>query len=182
MLRYSKFFSFVHHYLRPLWNYTIKGLYFTIYKIKLQNEINKNLYKINKTLYDNLKSLDQLNYYMRKSYKYKYDGPFGILDHDNSDIEFFTTWGDCDDVAKYALKYIEKNTQVFKNFYKIGLKGNSISYLHFDVYFEKENKCYLFNYGRNIVGNNLEECLNQLETKFNSNYSKDRVKYWICRY
>ena len=86
----------------------------------------------------------------------------GILDHDNSEVEFFTIFGDCDDQAYYSKKKL-KELGYKPIRYIMCPKLFSKNY-HFDCLFKIDGKYALFNYGSLIHGNTLKECFENLQS------------------
>jgi hypothetical protein len=102
------FMWIIHHFIRPLWSIPIAlggFIYYFFWRLKKQNNV---IYKKNKKAWDDIKSLDELVSFFKNIYQYKYDGHIGILDHDNTPFEFYSSYGDCDDMARYITKKLRK--------------------------------------------------------------------------
>ena len=151
------------YYLRPLWALPIGFFYwlfwFFAYHFDYRSRAN---YHTNKTNWDCCNTITALNNYF-KGWKYKWDGPSGVLDHDNSDLEFFCSGGDCDDVANLVYKRLK-----ILNFQPelVMIWGGENNY-HYDVFFRNNCSCFLFNYGQNIIGRELDGCIDNLRNCYN---------------
>lgn len=177
MLKFLMFF--IYFVIRPIPTAIVEFFYYLYYKFKiLTDEKSRLTYLQNFMKYQNIQILENLNRFFSEDYKYKYDGPMGIFDHDNSKAEFFTSWGDCDDVAMYAAKKLKKLG--YKNVTLIYLWGAELGYCHFDtafdVVFNDGKKVRLFNYGQNIEAQNLESAVEILSSNFKGKVSKTFIK------
>ena len=139
---------FIVKYIRPIWSNFFKLIFWVITFINNFNEIKRLNYEINKDIWNNLKDVADLNFYFKNNYKYNWDGIYGILDHDNSKLEFLSTFGDCDDMGKFSeLKLKELGYQAWRIF----IEGKNIFSNHFDCIFKNKDSYYLFNYGDNKI-------------------------------
>ena len=85
----------------------------------------------------------------------------GMLDHENSKLEFFQKFGDCDDVSLYSCKKLKELGYEAKRVWMSG-KIPFMSF-HFDCLVKLgENNYMLFNYGRFVYGKDLEDCMKKL--------------------
>jgi len=119
-------------------------------------------YKSNKKSYDEIKTLEELQDWFRLKYRYSSDVWNGLADHDNSQLEFFIKFGDCDDMAFYAKKKLNELGYNTKRVYMMRWKYNG----HADCFFTSNNEICLFNYGYIKKGNSLEECIAQLPRNY----------------
>lgn len=124
----------------------------------------KSMYSDNVNEFKSLASLSALKTWAKTIYKYKWDGKYGLLDHDNWKIEFFNDYGDCDDIARWAVKKLRELGYVA---WRINLTNRDKPFIngHFDCMFydpAKPKEYYLFNYGSVIFGTSVTECLTNL--------------------
>jgi len=132
-------------YVRKVLAYPIGLVYLAYYAIlHLVSPKARAQYAINWLRWNNIKTLNDLRDYFRESYKYKYDGYKGLLDHHNFALEFFTAGGDCDDVANYACKKLRELGFTASVYW---IYGNGCFNWHFDVMYYDKNPQF-FNYGR----------------------------------
>ena len=170
-------FIVIMYVFRPIWSAFFNIFYLIYYgMIYLLNPTKRIVYHANKNEYNTIKSLEELVYYFTYTYKYKHDGPLGMIDHDNLPIEFFVSFGDCEDTAHYAKKKLKafgyKPVRVF-------LKGKGFADSHFDVTFEKDSRVFLFNYGSLIGGKDLAECMKFLGDKWGAYKNAMYFKYYM---
>jgi hypothetical protein len=163
--------------LRPIVNYLIFKPIYTIYYgvLLIFNSIAREMYITNKKIYDEIHSLDYLILFFKNKYKYKLDGMLGLFEHDNPKFEFFTNFGDCDDMSFYSFKKLK---ELGYKPVRICMIGKSIISGHMDCYFEKNGLGYLFNYGNIIKGTNLEDCMSKLSW-YNDSYNNGNVPYYF---
>lgn len=169
---------FVHHFLRPLWNVPLSLIYLFFYWLyTVVDSQAKETYKQNKSTFDKIKTMDELIYYVRRIYTYKWDGPKGLLDHHNYPHEFFSEGGDCDDVASY----VHQKVKEFEGYKPtiIGLSSNQKGSWHYDCIIKDTtiNKYYLFNYGKIISGNSIKECIDNISWDL---FPVGKTTWWKC--
>lgn len=169
--------KFVYNVIRPLWALPIKFAYFVRYSVVwMFSKKSRETYTVNKTAYNNIKTIDDLCNYFKNNYKYKYDGEFiapfkalnGLLDHDNAEIEFFMAGADCDDMASYSCRKLKQLGYVASVVYLYNTDFKRISNQHLDCLFEKDGKYYFFNYGYLQEGNTPQECFNKVNEGYAS--------------
>ena len=184
-MRYSKGMSFVHHFLRVIWANIGKFFVWDGYKFAhIFSKKVREVYKANLEKWNKIDSFMGLVSFFQNDYKYKWDGPKGIFDHNNSKLEFFTKFGDCDDVGFYACKKLK---EIYKDnieeCFVIGFAQLDKKFWHYDCCFKVKNKNYyqLFNYGRVLIGNTLEEATEKMQNNYKS-YNLTNLKYWKCKY
>jgi len=162
----------VHHFLRPIWSYLIKFIFYVIYLFK-----DKEKQKANRLLWENIKTLEQLKLFFSNVYKYKYDGIIGELDHDNPSNEFFANFGDCDDMGRFSMLKLKELGFVAT---RVGILNlSNIRSWHYDCLFEMNGKKVLFNYGNLIEADSADECIKNLGKTWNL-FSGDKVNWWKC--
>lgn len=137
-------------YIRPAVTAPIKFLFWCKYLyIYLTDSNARNVYKTRKAAWDSIKTYKEIKTYLKANYFYKWDGWKGLLDHNNSDLEFFIGGGDCDDIAHRVAKKINQ----IKDNYITGavecwIYGNGPQNWHFDCYtFNAVDGFKWFNYG-----------------------------------
>lgn len=166
---------FLHHFLRSIWA-NILGVFFNIPYLA-----NKS-YAAKKEQFDNIRTLDDLQKWFQETYRYKWDGPKGILDHNNFMHEFICSNGDCDDMAFYACKKLK---QLFgKNLYYCKVRGYANlgkKFWHYDCVFQfyYSGDIYLFNYGKCRTGKSFRE-LDDIMRGLYSRYEMDKITSWEC--
>lgn len=165
---------FIHHFVRVLWSYPLKFIFFLVYLFK-----DKDKQKQTKLLWDAIKSPEALSEFFLSVYKYKFDGFIGELDHDNPSNEFFAHFGDCDDMGRYsAIKLKELGYKATR----IGiLNQKNILSWHYDCIFEKDEKQVLFNYGNLIQADSIDECVKKLGEQWEM-FAGDKVIWWKCNW
>lgn len=130
-------------FIRPLWAYPIGAIYAAAYGLLfLFSQKHRVKYYVNRARWNSITTLHGLQDYFQSNFKYKYDGPRGIIDHHNIGIEFFMHGGDCDDMAFWACKKLKS----------LGIPasvcfiyGNGVKNWHFDCYIITLKR--FFNYG-----------------------------------
>lgn len=137
--------SVVVRIVRPLWSLVFNLWFGSKYALKYWFDPKSRLaYEDDRRAWDSIQSLDDLVEFFRTSYKYVYDGPVGILDHDNTMLEMFISGGDCDDVALFAMRKLKKLGYDARRMYFYGLHPE---FGYFDcLYTGKDGKRYMFNY------------------------------------
>ena len=122
---------------------------------------NRTIYKERRSAWKKISSVKELVDWCNKYYKYKADMVSGAIDHDNSEYEFFTTNGDCDDIALYAKIKLRQ----------LGYKANRVMMMdtskgmvssHFDCIFKTDDGYGIFDYGKPKYGNSIQECMDIL--------------------
>ncbi len=175
----SKLMFFVHHFIRPIWAlYLLKFIFFIIYCYKyITDDKIREKYKKNKKEFLEIKDLSYLIAFYRNNYIYKWDSLNGVLDHDNSKLEFFCEFGDCNDMGSYSSLILKKLNFNAKRIGILGDKG--ITSWHYDCLIKENDKKYvLFNYGDIIISNSIENVIKELNKEWD-NYWKN-IKYWKC--
>ena len=141
----------IHHIIRPVWSTAITVFYWL--KTKRQMKKDKSLvdtHRYNKIQYEEIDSWDSLVEWL-KQFKYAYDGPSGILDHDNTPLEFHTHGGDCDDFARYTknklreLGYKAWRVHVWCNPFEVGI-AKWFQSMHYIVFLEMNGRYFVMNY------------------------------------
>lgn len=143
--------KFIIKYVRPVVTAPIKFCFWLRYLfIYLTDENAKFVYRTRKAAWDNIKTYQEIKDYLKANYTYTWDGWKGILDHDNSDLEFFIGGGDCDDIAFMVAKKINSITDTKILFAKVcWVYGNGPKNWHFDCYtFSFVDGIKWFNYGQ----------------------------------
>lgn len=176
---FKKFLMFfVHHFIRPIWILPIGLVYYIIYFFKVNTNLeNKIQYNKNKTLYNNIKTLQEFIDWWNNNYRgtYKWDGYKGLLDHNNSNYEFFLNAWDCDDASTYP--YYKFKKLGYKSI-MIGLLGEKITSWHYDCIVEiDKDKYMLFNQGSCIYAKSIKDCLDMLSSRWD--IFKTYI-YWKC--
>jgi hypothetical protein len=150
--------KFLVKFIRPTFESPLKFIFFliTLFQVIFIKGIRDNYVK-NTKLWKDICNISKLNSFFR-DIKYKEDGPYGIMDHDNSRLEFFTSYGDCDDMGRYSY---EKLKELGIKAHRIFIQGKNIFSNHFDCLFELNNNFFLFNYGNNklLNKNDLNESI-----------------------
>ena len=189
----------VHHFVRVIWA-NLLGIVFNIFylfKQQIKNDL-KTKYTNNYNHYKGIKTLSELQDFYRNTYIYKWDGDFskynskltflnGLVDHNNFKREFFSVFGDCDDLGRWSAKAL-KNIEEVANIIPIGMYSASENqglFWHYDCYFEKQGKSYLFNYGNLIEGQDIKDCIKRLLINYKRNIAWDTLdavnfKWWPC--
>ncbi len=146
------------YYVRFVWSFFWGAIYNFICLLKfcLFKDV-RIAYKVRKSLWEKIKSFDDLLAFIKNYYQYNSEI---VFDHDTTEFEFFIRWGDCDDVALMVLKKLK---QLGYKASRIILKGNNLFDWHFDTLFYDEisGKYYLFNYGALISGDSIYSVLNK---------------------
>lgn len=186
-MKQSRWMWFVHHFIRVVWSLPIGLLYSVVYLIIFIVSENARIdYKNNKKRFFNHANLITFAIFFKDEFQYKWDGfgntnskLKGLLDHDNRPLEYFISWGDCDD-SKYIVETVSEMHNIIA--YRIGMIGKGIKTWHYDCAietWENNQKVYiLFDYGRMIKGVSLQDCLEKLCYFYNWNSKK--LKWWVC--
>lgn len=144
--------------VRPVLNWTLNLLwYIPFYGLRvLLSKKWRERYYTNKASFDDVKTLEELNAWFRdrNKYKYKWDGPYGVLDHTNIKYEFFQEGGDCEDITIYAHEKLKELGYNVTLIYMVGVEPFSF---HFDVLIKEETGYSLFNYGYTVKGDTEED-------------------------
>lgn len=175
----------VHHLLRPIWGTWWKTLYFIVIGLSLL--LSKKLrviYKRNKNSWQCINTLHKLESWFKLRFVYTYDGWKGIFDHDNSWLEWYTLFGDCDDMGRMVQK---KLSSLGFEAFRVGILGDKINSWHYDCAFKHNNAWYLFNYGNKVFGTDTEGCVEKLEFLFRAENGESlfpvgKTIYWKCLY
>ena len=146
--------------LRQVYSFILNLFYIPYYWMKIIVDEAVNLeYKQRFYSYTNIRDLAGLVDWFKTIYEYKFDGPFGILDHDAGRHEFFSAFGMCEDVALYATKKLR--ALGFKEVTRVSIMSKWLPglALHMDTFFKGvDGKYYLFNYGNLCDGSSLIDC------------------------
>ena len=152
---------FVVRYVRPIWSTLGKMAYWIFYRIQLETSPALAVkYLSNKNAWEAVRDLTSLCRYFQTRFTYKPDGlagtpEAGLIDHDNSLLEFLCSGGDCDDAARFAvIKLRELGYQATRWHFV----SEDIRKYHFDAVILQALSVTLFNYGNLTVctGNPLE--------------------------
>lgn len=184
MTKINKWMWIMHHFIRPIWS-TLFGLCFAIWYAfyYIFSKKAKAKYNLIKTTYLELNSIEEYRKWFIKKYVYKWDGYKGIFDHDNLPIEFYIGFDDCDGMALWTKRKLNKIG--IKSAIRIGIKGKKLSSWHYDCAWYINGKWHLFNYGMTIIGKTIEECIDNLEPYFIqedniSLFVPNETRYWKC--
>lgn len=172
------------HFLRFFWA-NIFGLacdIVWIFKIVFNAEIRER-YKDNLATYEEVFTMADLVNFFFSRYRYKWDGPKGLFDHNNYKHEFFSTFGDCDDVARWSHKKLKEFG------YKccvVGFADLSAEpkFWHYDCMFTVSDIAFLFNYGKCITlkGYDTKSAAAAMSEIYGKNYKWNKgIKAWECR-
>jgi len=156
-------------FIRKLLAMPIGLIYSAVWLFKYAtNESIRAVYKINKADYDKIKRLPDLIDYLKKV-KYVWDGPKGIFDHNNSDIEYFVSGGDCEDTAMRAYRKM-KGFNIKCGLVLIIGEGNGD--VHVDCVYKTGLEYCLFNFGLPILSLNIESLVKLLWINHKNNKIK----------
>lgn len=164
--------------LRPIYSTLFNLIIFIPFyglKFLLSKKARAN-YFIGKHAYDNINTYDKLLQYFSTTYKYKYDLFKGFLDHDNTYLEFFMSFGDCDDMANFAKRKLKQLG--YHDVIRVNMLGKSMSSGHVDCYYKKDGRHHLFNYGKVITENSLDNCMKKLKW-YNDKYNEGEKPYYF---
>lgn len=169
----------LHHFVRVIWA-NLFGFCVWIGKLFTAD---RNLYKQRKMLWNDIKDIDGLVDFIRNVYQYKFDGYKGAFDHNNFPLEFFTQFGDCDDVATYAKK---KLRQIYGNDLQYceirGFSNLGVKFWHYDCVYKlrTEYEYRLFNYGNIQTALSLRDIDEVMRQLYSRSYELDHVTGWRC--
>lgn len=178
---------FLHHFVRVIWSNILGIIYNIIYSFKLafnkelRQKCSENLLKWSK-----IDNLDGLVDYIKNVYSYKYDGPKGFIDHNNYLLEWFTAFGDCDDVAYWIykkLKGIYEDKLEYCSVHGFADLSAKPKFWHYDCVFKfkGDSKYTLFNYGRLNRVDNLNEALSdKMVYLYDGTYKFKKMTNWKC--
>jgi hypothetical protein len=169
----------LHHFVRVIW----ANLFGLITLIKYSISGNKDEYLKNKRVYDDITTIDQLIEWTRRVYRYKWDGWRGAFDHNNFYREFFTDYGDCDDLARYACKKIKQiYGDELQYCYVKGFSDLSCGFWHYDCVYKlrAEYECRLYNYGNIQSAMTLNDLDNVMRELYSAKYEFKRMTSWRC--
>lgn len=172
--------SFIHHFLRIIWANIIGAVYALIYALKKDADYKNHLKEWNR-----VQNISQLADFFRKTYGYKWDGPKGLFDHNNFKREFFSSFGDCEDAAWYAMKKLKQiygdNLELCSMFGFADLSAKP-KFWHYDCIFKfRGNDVYfLFNYGRIQSDASLDGLKGIMEGMYASKYEFKKLEMWKC--
>jgi len=167
-------------WLRPIIAHRYVGLFgvwfFIWYALFRKREVYRKKYN----QYKEIKCIDMLIDWFDDNYTYNNDPLFGAIDHDNSEYEFFSSNGDCEDVAFYARGKLREFGYKAERIYMVDLsKGMSSS--HVDCIYRNEDGYFLFDYASPIYGVSIQECVDKLCERWYSRSSSDRVVWCTKR-
>ena len=120
---------------------------------KVRADYNKNI-----EAYKKIGNVSDLMAFIRQV-KYVWDGYKGVLDHNNSDYEYFSVGGDCEDTAMRAYRKF-KELKI-----KAGLVlifGKETGDVHVDCYYYNGYEYYLVNFGNPVVDISLPKAVSRL--------------------
>ena len=177
----------MHHFIRVIWANLFGGIMHIVYALKLRT--NKELwekYKKNQAKWDAIISDVELAEFIKNDYKYKWDGPKGAFDHNNFSLEFFTDFGDCDDVGHYVckkLKAIYGDELEYCKTHGFSELGAKPPFWHYCcIYkFKNQDQYILFNYGQRNTGDSIEGIEKIMTEIYSKTYKfKKGVVTWPC--
>lgn len=166
------------NFIRPIWSLIINLWVMPLYGLKLMvaKPAERIKYKQRIRNWNGIHDLTDLVEWFTDEFEYKSDGVHGIFDHDNTAIEFFQKFGDCDDAALWVKRILKKNK--FQA-WRVWMNGNGIRNNHFDCLIHLSNGEFcLFNYGNPIYGQSFDICMTKLKSRY-----KGRIKgtiYFKC--
>ena len=168
----------LHHFFRSAWAKYILGIPFSLYyfvaylfNAKMTKRVNTN-YK--RTM--DISKLESLNKFFRMWKAYKMDGKLGLLDHDNSLLEFYNNGGDCDDVAREAVRLLKRMGYKAKRIVIMGRGGYSGKLAwHFDCLFFDNGFWSCFNYGNTVEGGTQIHAVANLNDKWKNFFGKEHI-------
>lgn len=169
----------LHHFVRVIW----ANLFGLTMLIKYSVCDRRELYRQNKKTYDDIDSIDSLIEWTKKVYRYKWDGWKGAFDHNNFNREFFTDFGDCDDIARYACMKIKQiYGDELQYCYVKGFSDLSCGFWHYDCVYklQHEYECRLYNYGNIQSAMSLNDLDNVMCELYSAKYEFRHMVSWRC--
>ena len=174
----------MHHFLRVIWANLFGFIMHVYYAFRIRfNKDLWNQYKSNQAKWNAVFSDKDLAEFIQNDYKYKWDGPKGVFDHNNFSLEFFTDFGDCDDVGHYVCQKLKQIYGKDLEYCKTrGYAELGIKFWHYDcVYKLKGDTEYtLFNYGQMNKAKSIEELDHEMEQIYKENYDFNGLVSWPC--
>ena len=169
----------LHHFVRVIW----ANLFGVIMWLRCLPRRSKALYKQRRKMWDCITDIDGLIDFIRNVYTYKFDGYKGIFDHNNYPLEFFTQFGDCDDVATYAKKKLRQIYGQELQYCEVrGFSNLGRKFLHYDCVYKLRTECdyRLFNYGNIQTASSLRGIDEVMRQLYSRRYELDHVTGWQC--
>lgn len=169
----------LHHFVRVIW----ANLFGFIMWLRCLPRRSKALYKQRRKMWDCITDIDGLIDFIRNVYSYKFDGYKGIFDHNNYPLEFFTQFGDCDDVAAYACRKLKEIYGGELDYCSVrGFSNLKVGFWHYDcVYKLRHERCYrLFNYGNILLADSIAEIDETMRQLYSRKYELDHLTTWRC--
>ncbi len=170
------------HFLRCGWA-NIFGFFCDIYwliRITFNTEIRER-YKDNLATYNEVWTIADLMNFFTTRYKYRYDGHKGVFDHNNFKHEFFSAFGDCEDVARYACKKLKDFNYecCIVGFADLSAKPK---FWHYDCMFEIHGLAFLFNYGHCVPlkSYDTKSAAAVMSEIYGKNHKWKSMKVWKC--
>lgn len=160
-------FYIIVNFIRPIWSFLINLWVVPLYWLKLTvaKPSERIKYKQRLLNWNAIKNTLDAVMWFDEEFEYKPDGKHGIFDHDNTAIEFFQRFGDCDDVSLWVKRILKKNKY---KAWRVWMNGKSIQYNHFDCLIQlNPNRFCLFNYGNPIYGQSFDACMKYLRYRYN---------------
>jgi len=182
------FMWYMHHGLRVIWANVFGFFVHVRYMLLIRKDKQAYVrYKGNVERWNSVIDDNELAEYIKNVYQYKWDGPKGLFDHNNFPIEFFTDFGDCDDVGHYICQKLKsmygKDLEYCKTRGYAELSAKP-AFWHYDcVYkFKGQDEYILFNYGRRNRGKSIEELDRTMEKIYASSYKINELVSWPCEW
>lgn len=178
---------FLHHFVRVIWANILGMVYNTVYAFrlcfdkKLRDKCADNMEKWGK-----IDSIDSLIKYIKDVYIYKYDGYKGFIDHNNYNLEWFSAFGDCDDIAYWvfqAIKSIYGDKLEYCQVHGFADLSAKPKFWHYDcVYKLRDEDFYvLFDYGRlHKLPDNKQSLSDKMTNIYGSSYKTNKMTNWKC--
>jgi hypothetical protein len=137
----------------------------------------KELAKYRCRKYEAIDSLSGLCSYIKELYRYEADHLKGLLEHDGSIYEFCVRWGDCDDVARLALRKLRDVgcARQHSSGLITMMRGSDFASGHAECWWTDNDQVYIFNYGSPISGSSIDDCVRQLAAKWYAPGSPESV-------
>lgn len=162
--------------LRNLWAIPVGAIYQIVWLVRyfLDRKV-RETYKANKIAYDKIKTIPDLIAFLNKV-TYEWDGYKGLFDHNNGDIEYFSSGGDCEDTAMRAYKKLK---ELQYNAGLILIIGKKIGDIHADCVYKINHEYFLFNFGSPMSDVSLPKLVNNLWVKI---WSKQLLAYSVVEH
>jgi hypothetical protein len=127
-------------------------------------------------------NIETLQGWFEHYYTYAADPAAGVIDHDNSQWEFFYRSGDCDDVAMFTAKKLATFDGVSGIKIILLARKDDATKGHFDCFYKVRQadntvRHYLWNYGKPVAGTNVDDCVRNLATLWYAKEKEGKVIY-----